>query len=81
MYSSQSFKGFGREKSFGLKRHFSRSNPLKDFQALNGRKINMMIASNMKTCDETKVWVLNLNLASKISYDRVLNNFQNVAVN
>ena len=38
-------------------------------------------ASNMKTCGETKVWVLNPNLASKISYERILNNFQNEAVN
>ena len=34
----------------------------------------------MKTCGETKFWVLNPNLASKISYERILNNFQNEAV-
>ena len=52
-----------------------------DFQTLNQHKINTMTASNVKTCDQTKVWVLNLNLASKILYDRILNNFQNEAVN
>ena len=37
--------------------------------------------SNMKTCGRTKVWVLNPNLASKISHERILNNFENEAVN
>ena len=40
----------------------------------------MTTASNMKTCGQTKVWVLNANLASKISYERTVNNFQNEAV-
>ena len=52
-----------------------------DFQTLNRHKINTMTASNMKTCGQAKFWVLNLNLASKISYDGILNNFQNEAVN
>ena len=45
-----------------------------DFQTLNLHKVNTMAGSNMKICGQTKVWVLNLNLASKISYDRILNN-------
>ena len=52
-----------------------------DFQTLNRLKIFTMTASNMKTCGQTKVWILNLNWASKISFDRILNNFQNEAVN
>ena len=52
-----------------------------DFRTLNRHKINTMAASNMKTCRQTKVWLLNPNLASNISYDRILNNFQNEAVN
>ena len=52
-----------------------------DFETLNRPKINTMTASNTKTCVQTKVWILNLNLASKISNDRILNNFQNEAVN
>ena len=35
----------------------------------------------MKTCGSTKVWVLNPNLASQISYEGILNDFQNDAVN
>ena len=34
----------------------------------------------MKTYSQTKVWVLIPNLASKISYERILNNFQIEAV-
>ena len=41
----------------------------------------MTTASNMKTSGQTRVWVLNLNLASKMSYERILNNLQNEAVN
>ena len=51
------------------------------FLNFNRLEINTMTASNIKTCDQTKVWVLNLNFASKIAYDRTLNNFQNEAVN
>ena len=54
---------------------------LKDFQTLNRHKVNAMTARNKKNCGRTKVWVLNLNLASNLSYDRILNNFQNEAVN
>ena len=51
-----------------------------DFQTLHRHKINTTTPSNMKTFGKTKVWVLNPNLASKISYERILNNFQNEAV-
>ena len=51
-----------------------------DFQTLHRLKINTMTASNTKTRCKTRVWVLNLNLVSKISYDRILHNFQNEAV-
>ena len=45
---------------------------LTDFQTLNRHKIKTTTISNVKTCCQTKVWVLNLNLASKFSYDRIL---------
>ena len=54
---------------------------LTDFQPLRRHKVNTTTASNIKTCGETKVWMLNPNLASKISYERILINFQNEAVN
>ena len=56
-------------------------NSLIDFQTLNRHKINTMTASDMQTCVQTKDWVLNMNLASKILCDRILNNFQNEATN
>ena len=53
---------------------------LVDFQTLHRHKIKTTTASNMRTCGKTKVWLLNPNLASKISYVRILNNFRNKAV-
>ena len=52
-----------------------------DFQTLHSHKINTATASNMKTHSQTKIWVLNPNLASKISNGRILKNFQNEDVN
>ena len=54
---------------------------LTDFQTLNRHKINTTTISNVKTCGQTKVWVLRLNFSSKISYDRIFKNCQNEAVN
>ena len=54
---------------------------LVDFQTLYHHKINTTTASNMKTYRETKVLVLNPNLASKISYNEILNDSQSEAVN
>ena len=48
--------------------------PVTDFQTLHCHKINTTIASNMKSHSQTKVWVLTLNLASKISYERFTKN-------
>ena len=50
------------------------------FQTLNRHKIDKTNAGNMKTCGKTKVGVLHLNLASKTSYEGILDNFQNEAV-
>ena len=51
-----------------------------DFKTFNHHKINTKTASNMKISGQTKVWVLNLNFASRISCDTILNYFQNKAV-
>ena len=50
-------------------------------QTLHRHEINNTNAGNMKTCGSTKVWVLNPNLTSKISYETIFDNFQNEAVN
>ena len=55
---------------------FSTAKSVIDFQTLHRHKINTTTASNMKTHGLTKVLVLNLNLASKLSYDRISDDFQ-----
>ena len=72
MQSSEVYEGFDREKSFGVKlntpSHFHGQIRLHIFKLYVAIKvIQATTDSNMKTCGKTKVWVLDPNLASKIS--------------
>ena len=70
-YNLEIRKGFDRENDSGCKVSprtiFDGQIPYKSLNFINCHKINITYASNMKTCNQTKVWVPNLNLGSKFS--------------
>ena len=44
-------------------------------------KVKIANLRYVKTCSLTKLWVLNPNLRPEVSYDEIVKNFQNEAVN
>ena len=53
-----------------------------NLSTLHCNRINIIIATNLKMCSETNVWMLNPNMGSKFSYEQweeILTNFQSEA--